>query len=213
MASRTTLSHTTPTAESAVTKRFREHFIGGGRKRRSCLVCSRRKVKCDKQKPCTSCVKSGIECVFPITAPNRPKAETAPELTEMLQRLEKAVQSLGHNGVNSFEAMPTSGQDPLAHGRSPQINTPPSSVTTATLHDAVIQTGVEIPRAKSAAGVEKATQATEPRREAPSVSSTHEKSPGMIVRDHGRDTYVRRWFWSNGTDTVRENKWMCLESC
>lgn len=206
MASRTALSRKPPTAESPATNRVRDDFVGAGGKRRSCLMCSRRKVKCDKQKPCTSCAKSGIECVFPITATNRTRAEMAPELAEMLQRLEKAVQTLGNNGVDSSEATPSLGRDLLAHSRSPQINTPPSSVTPSALEEAVIHTSAGVPNAAAAARLEKPIQGLEPRRKAPKVSSTHESSPGMIVRDHGRDTYVRRWFWSDGTDTVRGNK-------
>lgn len=32
---------------------------------RSCTVCRRRKVKCDKKMPCGNCVKAGNDCVFP----------------------------------------------------------------------------------------------------------------------------------------------------
>jgi hypothetical protein len=34
-------------------------------KSRSCLVCRRRKVKCDKQSPCSNCRRANIPCVLP----------------------------------------------------------------------------------------------------------------------------------------------------
>ncbi|KIW90678.1 uncharacterized protein Z519_08461 [Cladophialophora bantiana CBS 173.52] len=39
-------------------------------KLRSCLVCRNRKVRCDKQSPCSNCSRANIACVFPST--NRP---------------------------------------------------------------------------------------------------------------------------------------------
>ena len=36
-----------------------------GAKLRSCLVCRSRKVRCDKQSPCSNCRRANIACVFP----------------------------------------------------------------------------------------------------------------------------------------------------
>ncbi|KAM5369661.1 hypothetical protein ACJZ2D_008920 [Fusarium nematophilum] len=110
-----------------------------GRKRRSCFMCSKRKVKCDKQKPCHNCAKAGCECVFPDVTASRTQVTMTPELVEMLHRLEKAVQTLEPRDQERSENRPSS------------------------------------------------------------VSSSHGESPGKIVRDHGRDTYVRRWFWDDGS--------------
>ena len=35
------------------------------RNTRSCIECSRRKVRCDRQTPCNNCVRAESECVFP----------------------------------------------------------------------------------------------------------------------------------------------------
>ncbi|PYI19425.1 hypothetical protein BO99DRAFT_432550 [Aspergillus violaceofuscus CBS 115571] len=37
----------------------------------SCVVCNRRKVRCDRQDPCSACAKNGIECVYRAHAPPR----------------------------------------------------------------------------------------------------------------------------------------------
>jgi hypothetical protein len=39
-------------------------------KLRSCAVCRSRRVRCDKQSPCSNCRRAGITCVYP--SPNRP---------------------------------------------------------------------------------------------------------------------------------------------
>lgn len=36
-------------------------------KSRSCIVCRNRKVRCDKQSPCSNCRRANISCVFPST--------------------------------------------------------------------------------------------------------------------------------------------------
>ncbi|KNG81473.1 fungal specific transcription factor domain protein [Aspergillus nomiae NRRL 13137] len=37
----------------------------------SCVVCARRKVRCDRNDPCSACIKRGAECVFPTHIPPR----------------------------------------------------------------------------------------------------------------------------------------------
>lgn len=34
---------------------------------RSCIICRTRKVRCDKQSPCSNCRRAKIPCVFPLT--------------------------------------------------------------------------------------------------------------------------------------------------
>ena len=49
-------------------------------KLRSCAICRRRKVRCDKQSPCSNCRRANIACVFPST--DRP-----PRWARRLERL------------------------------------------------------------------------------------------------------------------------------
>ncbi|KAL1967661.1 hypothetical protein VTN77DRAFT_2918 [Rasamsonia byssochlamydoides] len=48
---------------------------GKPRQKHSCSACARRKVKCDRQEPCTSCVKTKSECLYSAqtTLPRRRK--------------------------------------------------------------------------------------------------------------------------------------------
>lgn len=65
---------------------------------RSCLSCRHRKVKCDRQLPCSNCQRAGSECIFPPgpgRAPKRPRAARDPHLLERLWKLERIVRRLG----------------------------------------------------------------------------------------------------------------------
>lgn len=39
----------------------------------SCVVCHNRKVKCDRQEPCSNCAKAKVECVYRPPPPRRRK--------------------------------------------------------------------------------------------------------------------------------------------
>lgn len=68
-------------------------------KLRSCLVCRSRKVRCDKQAPCSNCRRANIACVVP--SKDRPPRwsrrldrPATGEVMERLQTLESLVQEL-----------------------------------------------------------------------------------------------------------------------
>ncbi|RAL12218.1 transcription factor domain protein [Aspergillus homomorphus CBS 101889] len=46
-------------------------FRGATRKTPSCVVCNRRKVKCDRQDPCSACTRNGVECIYRAHFPPR----------------------------------------------------------------------------------------------------------------------------------------------
>lgn len=64
---------------------------------RSCVTCRRRKVRCNKENPCSNCVRAGIDCIFPGPgrAPRRSRKPPDAELLARLKRLEGVVTSLG----------------------------------------------------------------------------------------------------------------------
>ncbi|KAL6704678.1 hypothetical protein ACN47E_007960 [Coniothyrium glycines] len=63
---------------------------------RSCVTCRRRKVKCNKNVPCSHCVRAKVECIFPGPgrAPRKSRKLPDAELLERLRRLEGVVSSL-----------------------------------------------------------------------------------------------------------------------
>ena len=74
-------------------------------KRKACLACRTRKLKCDKHSPCSNCTKVFVECVFPSavwTLPRVPKGDSTKrsrserkgELIERVSKLEGMVGDL-----------------------------------------------------------------------------------------------------------------------
>ncbi len=56
----------------------------------SCVLCQQRKVKCDRQKPCSNCIKSRAECVpSTVTVPRRRRKKLSEaDLAAKLRRYE-----------------------------------------------------------------------------------------------------------------------------
>ncbi|RSL41672.1 hypothetical protein CEP51_016560 [Fusarium floridanum] len=187
------------TASASASNTAPTHTSNAGRKRRSCLMCSKRKVKCDKQKPCTSCVKAGNECVFPASIANRAQVGMAPEIFEMLQRLEKAVQTLEPKESETAEASLPSNQFSDGDGQTEPLQ---PVVPTAAQEGAASEIQPEPYIQESSTGAEHQAEGQEATGKTPSAVSSRSESPGKIVRDHGKDIYVRRWFWDDGSTEI-----------
>jgi hypothetical protein len=63
----------------------------------SCVLCQQRKVKCDRQKPCSNCTKARVECVASTpTHPRRRRRKlTEIDLTARLRRYEHLLRTHG----------------------------------------------------------------------------------------------------------------------
>ncbi|OJJ31303.1 hypothetical protein ASPWEDRAFT_62525 [Aspergillus wentii DTO 134E9] len=78
---------------------------------RSCTVCRQRKVKCDRQRPCTNCIRNGADCLYPPgpgRAPKRPRRVADTRVLDRLSRMEKIVkqfqsQAEGSNNMNTVD--------------------------------------------------------------------------------------------------------------
>lgn len=65
---------------------------------RSCLECSRRKIKCDRSLPCSYCVKIKAACVYPpMSRRSRSPDSANAEVTNRLDRIEEALRVLGED--------------------------------------------------------------------------------------------------------------------
>ncbi|KAI5459326.1 fungal-specific transcription factor [Mariannaea sp. PMI_226] len=60
---------------------------------RSCLVCHRRKVRCDKQSPCSQCARGGYSCFYPQAGPpaRRVRKTTMTDVASRITELEKTL--------------------------------------------------------------------------------------------------------------------------
>ncbi|KAH8668289.1 fungal-specific transcription factor domain-containing protein [Tricladium varicosporioides] len=64
----------------------------------SCVLCQQRKVKCDRQKPCSNCIKARAECVASTpTLPRRRRRKFTE--TDLATRLKKYEHLLKKNGI------------------------------------------------------------------------------------------------------------------
>ncbi|TLS28477.1 hypothetical protein PpBr36_01294 [Pyricularia pennisetigena] len=71
----------------------------------SCVLCQKRKVRCDKTKPCSNCVKAGVEChVEPPLPPNRSRGAKKTLQRDLINRLKRYESLLAQHGV-AFDAM------------------------------------------------------------------------------------------------------------
>ncbi|KAL8935103.1 MAG: hypothetical protein Q9216_005585 [Gyalolechia sp. 2 TL-2023] len=63
----------------------------------SCVVCQRRKVKCDRASPCSNCVRHKVECEFRAPAPPRRRKKQSPDphIHAKLRRYEDILQKYG----------------------------------------------------------------------------------------------------------------------
>ncbi|KAG5918761.1 hypothetical protein E4U42_006745 [Claviceps africana] len=180
---------------------------------RSCMTCRRRKVRCDKQMPCSNCRRAQIPCAFPAPgrAPRqpRPKHLTAPlktsshrelELIKRLKKLEGIVEEL-------------SGQidEPGAPGGHPDAKLPPSTNSPDLAYP-----GESLLRRHTSTGIidESAAHDTSPRETSSSARGSSDRvrakpNFGRMVSDEGRRTcrYVSSGFWSelnDELDAIRE---------
>lgn len=71
-----------------------------GQLTRACIKCAKRKTRCDRQIPCGSCSKSGLECAFP---PPKPPGK------QKCARNDKKVSSLGESSMRGQGATPNQG--------------------------------------------------------------------------------------------------------
>ncbi|KAG7040305.1 hypothetical protein JMJ77_0009916 [Colletotrichum scovillei] len=145
---------------------------------RSCLLCRRRKVRCDKKKPCDGCAKAGEECVYPMGRASRRQGTPDPELTNRLKRLEDVVRRLGsYLGEEGIQQALHNAASQTANGS--QQSAPPSSSDINNI------------------------STTPP----PLLLGQHQKedirqissSPGSgrLVRDEGKSRYINGSFWTS----------------
>lgn len=91
-----------PSPANGTTTKVSEGLSGHSRQRpyqhiRSCIFCRSRKVKCDRQKPCANCLRTGAECVYPSgpgRAPKTPRRLCDKRILDRLADLEALVRRL-----------------------------------------------------------------------------------------------------------------------
>lgn len=93
---------------------------------RSCLLCHRRKIRCDKKSPCSACTRMGVLCCYPGPEknPRRPHKTTISDVSARVARLERTVRALSHDSAHHdshdpLMPVPQSPSTPNTAGGSP----------------------------------------------------------------------------------------------
>lgn len=68
-----------------------------GPKAHACVLCQRRKVKCDRREPCASCAKARVDCEYrePLPPRRRKKKDSEASLAARVRHYEYALQKAG----------------------------------------------------------------------------------------------------------------------
>jgi Fungal Zn(2)-Cys(6) binuclear cluster domain len=108
------------------------------KKSHACQLCQQRKIKCDKNSPCSNCRKSSTECEFVAPqAPQRRKRKLPDEeLLAQLQRYEKLLKAHGiplHSEVEEVETLFT-GDSNSSRSRTDASIAPKASTDEASIN-------------------------------------------------------------------------------
>ena len=70
---------------------------GSSSKGHACVLCQQRKVKCDRNTPCSACTKSRVECIYRDPVPPRRRKRRTPEdlLIAKVKRYEELLKNAG----------------------------------------------------------------------------------------------------------------------
>ncbi|KAH7090816.1 fungal-specific transcription factor domain-containing protein [Paraphoma chrysanthemicola] len=89
-----------PPAGPTMTKQRRLH--------RSCVLCHRRKIRCDKKSPCKNCSRADVLCYYPSQEQNvrRPHKTTISDVSARLARLERTIIAFSNDPTQNQNAIP-----------------------------------------------------------------------------------------------------------
>lgn len=80
-------------SSSSVTRLGIGSSSGGRKIERSCQLCHRRKIRCDKKQPCASCARGGFQCHYPQAGQpiRRVRKTTIADVASRISDLEKTL--------------------------------------------------------------------------------------------------------------------------
>lgn len=166
-------------------------------KLRSCVVCRRRKVRCDKANPCSNCRRGNIACVFPSS--DRP-----PRWARRLERLtQDAAQSSQEGGASAATNQPTIVQAPHVMERLRTLESLVKELSSQLEHANAAVSAATDASAPTSSGNSPSIMATgtlhSPEAGMPSIADNagFQKQFGrMVLKDANRSRYISSGFWS-----------------
>ena len=114
---------------------------GNAEPRVSCVTCKKRKVKCDKNFPCTNCARRHIECIYLTTEKRRTrgpgKHRAGERLEQMTSRVAQLEQVLGKlQSRNTGEGQSPGQDNPRRNSESVSVDQQESQGGKSTKTDA-----------------------------------------------------------------------------
>ncbi|XWX01624.1 hypothetical protein V2A60_009652 [Cordyceps javanica] len=85
----------------------------------ACVLCQHRKIKCDRNTPCSNCLKAGVTCTPSTPAPARKRRRPNQDLQERLARCEELLKQYA-----------TAGSPPSTTSNPPSVSAPPTVTPT-----------------------------------------------------------------------------------
>ena len=163
-------------------------------KLRSCVICRQRKVRCDKQSPCSNCRRANVACIFPST--DRP-----PRWARRLERLT--------NNAAASNAPAPQGTDPgvdrvMDRLRKLECLVKDLSGQLEQAHAAASSAGGSSSEVSSPGSSAQDRDAKHQRHTSPDVdtSSVQKQFGRLVIQDASRSRYVSSGFWSRVNDEV-----------
>ncbi|CAH0056476.1 unnamed protein product [Clonostachys solani] len=183
---------------------------------RSCVTCRRRKVRCDKQMPCSNCRRALIPCVFPAPGraprqprprdPNAPPKNTSQreaELVKRLRKLEGIVEEL--SGQIDFEGVAKASSP----GESPEASNPGAAGvrrTSSNIQGSISRRSTEknAPGSSGSGPSPKDTDSvSDMGSDAAHKRDVSQQLGRLVLNDHkGSTRYVSYGFWSKLNDEL-----------
>ncbi|CAM1507764.1 Fc.00g046120.m01.CDS01 [Cosmosporella sp. VM-42] len=180
---------------------------------RSCVICRKRKVRCDKTMPCANCRRTQFACMFPAPArarrqprpkdPNAlPKPGTSEREADLVKRLRK-LESVVNELSGQAEAKGDKGAGETNFSTEAETNFNPDD--TNQYHSRTSPGDIESPRSQGAEVIREAADEAKRKTEGRDMLGIHKQLGRLVLHDGGKTSrYVNSGFWSKLNDELDE---------
>ncbi|KAL7934132.1 fungal-specific transcription factor domain-containing protein [Trichoderma chlorosporum] len=146
----------------------------------ACVLCQHRKIKCDRNSPCSNCIKANVTCTPSTPAPARKRRRPNQDLQERLARCEELLKQYASGSVPiTAPSAPLAPPAPPAQRPLPPLPATPSNPNLPT---------PDVPVATPA-----------------SVDSTQSRNPGsLMVKEDGNVRFMDSYIWASVYDELQK---------
>ncbi|KAF4459680.1 hypothetical protein FALBO_13553 [Fusarium albosuccineum] len=108
---------------------------------RSCAVCHRRKVRCDKRSPCSQCTRGGFPCSYPPVGPivRRTRKTTINDVASRISEMEKTLEAFRSGQASTPQPETSTALVPIGNRPpEPETETPQTETSEPSRSDGVL---------------------------------------------------------------------------